>query len=186
MKRGKAKAKGQTKGKTNDKQDHDLTEDKREPFDLLKAVKLRMDKGLSYKDIAKIVGVAPQTVQERMKRLGDAFNDPERLEVLKQHEPAMLDGVRAMLLERMATELGNVKSNISFSQLALGYGIILDKTRLLRGQNVASLNQIAALIHAAHRPQVTDKGHSDKAIDITPEGEGTEPTLEDGDTRLGL
>ena len=167
MKRGKAKA----KGKTNDRQSTDLTEEKREPFDLLKAVKLRMDKGLSYKDIAKIVGVAPQTVQERMKRLGDAFNDPERLEILKQHEPAMLDGVRAMLLERMATVLGNDKSNISFSQLALGYGIILDKTRLLRGQDVASLNQIAALIHAAHRPQVTDKSSSDKAIDVTLEAE---------------
>ena len=168
MKRGKGKA----KGKTNDKQDINLVEEKREPFDLLKAVKLRMDKGLSYKDIAKIVGVAPQTVQERMKRLGDAFNDPERLQVLKAHEPEMLDGVRAMLLERMATVLGNDKSNISFSQLALGYGIILDKTRLLRGQNVASLNQIAALIHAAHRPQVTDQTRSDKAVDVTPEAEG--------------
>ena len=174
MKRGKGKAKGRTKDKTNDRQSTDLTEDKREPFDLLKAIKLRMDKGLSYKDIAKIVGVAPQTVQERMKRLGDAFNDPERLQVLKDHEPAMLDGVRAMLLERMATVLGNDKSNISFSQLALGYGIILDKTRLLRGQNVASLNQIAALIHAAHRPQVTDKDRGDKAIDVTPEAKDDE------------
>ena len=175
MRRGKGKAKA--KGKTNDK-DIDLAEEKREPFDLLKAVKLRMDKGLSFKDIAKIVGVAPQTVQERMKRLGDAFNDPERLQVLKEHETQLLDGIRSMLLERMSSALGDPLAKMSFSQLALGYAIILDKTRLLRGQNVASLNQIAALIHAAHRLQVTDKGLSDKAVDITPEDTGSEAQLD--------
>ena len=145
-----------------------------EPFDLLKAVKLRMEKNLSYKDIAKIVGVSPQSVQERMARLGTAFNDPERLELLKEHEPIMIDGIRAMVLERMSTVLGNEKSNISFSQLALGYGIMLDKARLLRGQSTTALQQLTALIHAAHRLKDQDKdseqSHSDKAIDITPGG----------------
>ena len=142
-----------------------------EPFDLLKAVKLRMEKNLSYKDIAKIVGVSPQSVQERMARLGTAFNDPERLELLKEHEPVMIDGIRAMLLERMSTVLGDSKANISFSQMALGYGIMLDKARLLRGQSTTALQQLTALIHAAHRlkeTEHTEHSHSDKVIDVTP------------------
>lgn len=136
-------------------------------IDLLKAVKLRMEKGLSFKEIGRILGVAPQTVQVRLKRLGAAFNDPDQLEVLKAHEPVMIDSIRALLLERMGTELADPKAKISFSQMALGYGIMLDKARLIRGETTGGIQQITALIIAAHKQGKSER-HRDKAIDITP------------------
>ncbi len=156
---------------------------KAETFDLLKAVKLRMDKQLTFKQIAKLMEVAPQTVEERMKRLGHAFNDPERLKLLKEHEPVMIDGIRSLLLERMSTVLGDNKTNISFSQLSLGYAIMLDKVRLLRNETPAGGGQITALIIAAHKVKIVtdkDKGYGKdehgKVIDVTPEVEGNTPS----------
>ena len=140
-------------------------------IDLLKAVKLRMDKGLSFKEIGKVMGVAPQTIQIRLKRLGSAFNDPAQVEVLKAHEPVMIDSVRALILERMGTVLGDSKTNISFSQLALGYGIMLDKARLIRGETTGGIQQITALILAAHK-QGKSEGDKASAIDVTPETKG--------------
>lgn len=151
---------------------------KGETFDLLKAVKLRMDKRLTFKQIAKIMDVAPQTVEERMSRLGHAFNDPERLKLLKEHEPLMIDAIRSQLLERMGSVLADGKTNISFSQLSLGYGIMLDKARMIRGETAAGGQQITALIIAAHKVKIVtdgEKGYSKssigKVIDVTPEAE---------------
>jgi hypothetical protein len=154
-------------------------------IDLMKAVTLRIDKGLSFKEIGKILGVAPQTIQVRLKRLGDAFNDPSQVAVLKQHEPLMIDGIRGMILERMGAELGNPKSNISFSQLALGYGIMLDKARLIRGESTAGNAQLSALIIAAHKQGKTEaeiekgKGTLNRVIDVTPEKKDSEGRVSD-------
>jgi len=147
---------------------------KEKEIDLMKAVSLRMDKRLSFKEIGKILGVAPQTIQIRLKRLGEAFNDPQQLAVLKQHEPIMIDGIRGMILERMGSELGNAKANISFSQLALGYGIMLDKARMIRGESAAGNAQLSALIIAAHKQGKTEaeieaaRGTLNRVIDVTP------------------
>ncbi len=147
---------------------------KGDQIDLMKAVHLRLDKGLSFKEIGKILDVAPQTIQIRLKRLGEAFNDPEQLAVLKMHEPVMIDGLRGMILERMGSELGNPKANISFSQLALGYGIMLDKARMIRGESAAGNAQLSALIIAAHKQGKTEaeieasKGTLNRVIDVTP------------------
>ncbi|MCH7720773.1 MAG: hypothetical protein IH988_07255, partial [Planctomycetes bacterium] len=85
---------------------------KGETFDLIKAVQLRMTKQLTFKQIGKLLSVSPQTVEERMGRLGHAFNDPERLKLLKEHEPIMIDAIRSQLLERMGTVLDDHKTNI--------------------------------------------------------------------------
>lgn len=146
----------------------------------MKAVSLRIDKGLSFKEIGKLLGVAPQTIQTRLKRLGAAFNDPQQLAVLKTHEPLMIDGIRGMILERMSDELGKKKSNISFSQLALGYGIMLDKARLIRGESQAGNAQLSALIIAAHKQGKTEaeiekgKGTLNRVIDVTKESKDEE------------
>ena len=148
---------------------------KENEIDLMKAIHLRLDKGLSFKEIGKILGVAPQTIQIRLKKLGEAFNDPQQLAVLKQHEPIMIDGLRGMILERMGSELGNPKANISFSQLALGYGIMLDKARMIRGESAAGNAQLSALIIQAHKLGKSEaeieasKGRLNRVIDVTPE-----------------
>lgn len=152
---------------------------KEKEFDVLKAVKLRMEKGLSFKSIGKLLKVSPQAVQTRLKRLGEAFNDPQQVAVLKAHEPVMIDGIRALLLERMGTVLGDNTSKISFSQLALGYAIMLDKARLIRGETSGGIQQITALIIAAHKVKLvtpTNEGKSKegKVIDVTPTHEDEE------------
>jgi len=135
-------------------------------FDIGKALTLRIVKHLSYKHIATILNTTASTVRQGLLPLLSLIDNPDLVKGFRHHEVDLLDGIRMLAMRGIGEQLSNPKrrQKMDMSRLSTLYGIMFDKQRLIRGESTANINQLTAIIIAAHK----DKGN--KAIDIEAEG----------------
>jgi hypothetical protein len=135
--------------------------------DLAELVKMRYVQNHSYKEISKLTGLTEAIVAKRLEPFKPMMEDPDAVKQYRINEENLLDGAKALLIKGIVEQLSDEKrrKTVDLSRLTYGFGILFDKTRLVKNQstaNVATMT-LADLVRNAHKPE----------IDITPK-KGTE------------
>ena len=146
-------------------------------IDTVKALRLRLQ-GLSYAEIGKIAGgLSPQAIEQRLSKFRKLVEHPEAIQSFREHEAELLDGVRMELITSLVEDMRRKgKKALSGYQKVGMYGLLFDKTRLLRGQSTENIANLTAIIQAVHSGN--GKAGKDKAGDAQ---RGDSDALQAGD-----
>ena len=150
-------------------------------IDIAKALKLRMQ-GLSYAEVGQALGgFAAPSVFEALKTFSKLIENPELVQGFRDHEAELLDSVRLRIISSLPTDLDRKgKKALSGYQKVGMYGILFDKTRLLRGESTVNLNSLSALVIGAAKDiargktapvDVTDSDIEGPSIDVVARSE---------------
>lgn len=142
---------------------------KRDAKTLARIVELRYDKGLSYGEIAQLIGAPEQTIRDWIKPFRSILDNPDEVRTFKQNEAEFLDGIRWLLHNGMVTQLTDPERvrKLDFSRLSWAYATLYDKSRLERGESTVNANlSLSDLVRRAH------------AIDVTPAAPAAEAPTE--------
>ena len=136
-------------------------------WDVARAFKLKLQ-GLSYQEIADLVGRSKSTVVEALKDFKALLDNPESIRTFRENESDILDAMRKLIIGSLPTDLAVKKGKRALSgyQKVGMYGILFDKTRLLRGESTVNLNSLSALVIGAARDFAKGKT---EPIDVTPD-----------------
>lgn len=97
-------------------------------------------KNLTHEQIAKICGIARETVSRRLAKM-----DLAGLDIFKKHESDVLINKRKKILESIKEE--DIEK-ASLSQKTVAYAILVDKQRLINDQSTANIANVHADIKA--------------------------------------
>ncbi|OGU70148.1 MAG: hypothetical protein A3H45_10505 [Ignavibacteria bacterium RIFCSPLOWO2_02_FULL_55_14] len=116
-------------------------------WDVARAFKLKLQ-GLSYQEVADLVGRSKSTVVQALKDFKALLDDPDKVRTFQENEASILDAARMALITSLPTEVAVKKGKRALSpyQKVGMYGILFDKTRLLRGESTVNLNSLSALV----------------------------------------
>ena len=130
--------------------------------DTNKLLKLRLEKHLTYDQIAELTGMPKTTVYERLSWFEKLVKDPEQLQAYREQRGVLLSGVEAQLL----TELANSDKleKASLNNVAYAFGQIHTARRLEEGKSTSNLSVHATLIEMVCAGKVEDS-QGDDAID---------------------
>jgi hypothetical protein len=128
------------------------------PVDVNQAIDLKYNHHLSYDQIAKIQGVSPQAIHQKVK---DLLPIPET-KVFQNHRADILSNLQLKLLSNLDDK--RIKG-MHGRDLVVSAGILYDKERLERGQSTEIISYDAGAIDA--RYQALQALLRD-AIDVTP------------------
>ena len=107
-------------------------------LDLGRALRLRLQKNLSYKDIAKLTNVASSTVYKALSPFSEMFADPSALQAYKVNEADILSGIKLRLLTYLASP--DVLQKASANNLAYAFAQLDKSERLSRNQATANVS----------------------------------------------
>lgn len=115
-----------------------------QPVDILRAYKLRVQHGLSYREISDITGQPKSSIHRALTDLMTLLGDPERLAAYPDARAPLLNAVE----ERLTWSLmdPDVLEKASLRDRAVSLGIITDKRRLEAGQSTSNLAVLGKLI----------------------------------------
>lgn len=144
-------------------------------IDVAKALKLRLQ-GLSYADIGQTLGgFAGPSVFEALAKFAKLIENPELIQSFRDQEPELLDAVRMRIISSLPYDLDRKgKRALSGYQKVGMYGILFDKTRLLRGESTVNLNSLSALVIGVAK----DIARGKTVRDITPEASDLPPGVD--------
>ena len=145
-------------------------------WNIAKALTLRIQKHLSYRDIGKVLEVDHRTVFEGLRGFTSILEQPELIGEFREHEAELLDGVRMELVRSLADDLRvkKGKGKLSGYQKVGMYGILFDKMRLLRNESTANVSNLTAIIQAALGPiavTTTPSVSEGEIVDSVPDNE---------------
>ena len=103
----------------------------RRKVDVERALDLHLNHGLSYAQMAPILGVHPSAIHKRIKHLLPN-NDTQ---YYQNHRADILSHVQLQLLSQVDTRR---LKKVSSRDAVISYGILYDKERLERGQSTAN------------------------------------------------
>jgi transposase len=109
-------------------------------------------KNLPMREIAGQVGVSINTVSDVLAKYG--INKVE-LDSFVENRNSIVKSKQKIVLDALTTDKAN---KASFKDLAIAYGVLLDKDRLESGESTANIHQWTAIVQASNR----------KEVDITP------------------
>lgn len=106
-------------------------------FDLGRAIKLRYDQRLSYKEIGDILGVSKQAVEARISNVIKLLGDKDKIGEFIARESSILSNAREMLISA-ALDPDAIKKS-STLQLTTAYSQLFDKQRLIDGKSTSNV-----------------------------------------------
>lgn len=106
-------------------------------IDLKKAFELRYIRGMGFTEIGKIVGANKQSVHKALKRFEAIIRDRAEIEVYRNHQADLLDGISMQLVGDLADPVKRQKA--SLNNTAYAFTQINNATRLLRGESTANV-----------------------------------------------
>ena len=149
------------------------------PFNLSRALNLRLVKHLNYQEIAVILGVSKSAIQNSLKELEGLLNRPDLTTAFRENEAELLDSVRLLAIQAVMEQLNDPKRRKTLDLLRLNnlYGTLFDKAQLLRGGATSIIHQLSQIIEQAHTPKPSD------AIDVTESEQGHTDSEQDEPSR---
>ena len=135
--------------------------------DLASVLKMRFVQGHTIDEIRTLTGLSRHMVDQMIEPFKIIMDDPDRIRAFKAHEPAMLDGVRMLMLQGMVDQLTDEKrrKKMDLSRLTYGYGILFDKARLERGESTSNVMTLSDLVRAAHASEVKEPAEEAQVVD---------------------
>ena len=138
----------------------------RELIPLKRAFELKA-KGLSYQEVADILGVSKSGVYDALEDWKVYLDNPERGELFRENEGKILDALSDKIISTLPNDL-NIKKGepgwMSPYQRVGMFALLFDKRRLFYGQSTVNMNSLSALVVGAAKDFT--KG---KEVDITPD-----------------
>ena len=114
-----------------------------------KLIELRWSNGLSYDEIAALVGISKSAIIQRLARYKAMIEASEHAEAFQAKESKVLAGIRGNLLAHVADCLEEQKEEISPYQAVGMYGILFDKQRLLEGKSTSNIATLTRIVEAS-------------------------------------
>lgn len=133
--------------------------DRAHRVDIIKALRMRAQ-GYSYAKIGKMMNLSASSIQRAVGKIGDLLDNQDgKLSAYKEHETTILDAIRAKLINAIYDKLSDEKlaKKIDIQRLVWSFGVLLDKKRLIAGESTANIQQLTAIITAAHRDKSKTK-----------------------------
>ena len=115
-------------------------------IDLAQAYKLRVVNRLTFKEIARVLGVAKSTVHDALQRLHRVLPDPEQIRAYEEVEPYLLTAVKAKLLDSLADETAIEKA--SLNNRGFAFTQVANQERLTKGQATSNMKLISLIIQS--------------------------------------
>ena len=101
-------------------------------IDLAHAYKLRVVNRLTFKEIARVLGVAKSTVHDALQRLHRVLPDPAQIQAYEEVEPYLLTAVKEKLLYSLADETAIEKA--SLNNRGFAFTQVSNQERLAKGR----------------------------------------------------
>lgn len=149
-----------------------------------KAVSLRL-KGLTYDEIAQLIGVSHTLIVSNLQPFEKILANPETIQAYRENEADLIDAVRQQVLAAIATQLGDSErvKKLDIMRLTNLFGVLFDKMRLLRGQSTSNIHALSKLVIDAHSRRVTDQSHNPEVIEQSQEPLEAELIGQSSDTK---
>lgn len=144
---------------------------------LEKVLKLRFVDGLTYDEIARVMGIEHTAIERMCKPFRQIMDDPARVKAFKNQEANILDGVRMLMVDGMIDQLTDPvrRKKMDLSRLTWGYSTLFDKARLERGESTANIRNLSDLVRAADAKDITQIVEAE----VLDEGEASESSQKD-------
>src|SRR3990167_7108473 len=140
----------------------------RELIPLKRAFELKA-KGLSYQEVADILGVSKSGVYDALEDWKVYLDNPERGELFRENEGKILDALSDKIISTLPNDL-NIKKGepgwMSPYQRVGMFALLFDKRRLFYGQSTVNMNSLSALVVGAAKDFTPDspvRGRSESA-----------------------
>ena len=134
------------------------------PWATDRLLKLRIEKRLSYGEIAALTGIPKPTVYDRLRWFEALIGDPDELKAYESSRGQILSAVEKKLVTDMANEERRAKA--SLNNTAYAFGQIHSARRLEEGKSTSNLSIHASLIEVACAGKVEDAQGDDAPIDV--------------------
>ncbi len=122
--------------------------------DIGKALKLRLQGGLTYQQIADVLGTYKTTIVRALKPFLALIKNPEALQVYKDNRAALLNAAEMTLL---SSALRPDKINKASSRdMVVSFGIVTDKRRLEEDKSTSNVSVSHALQRVADSMDAID------------------------------
>ena len=106
--------------------------------DVGRALKLRIERGLTYEEIGKCLGVSTQAIQSRLALFRPYISDPDTARAFAQHKSSLLTVVEQEITAQMLD--AKVLKKASLNNLAYSLQNIHNINRLEQGKSTENLN----------------------------------------------
>ncbi len=142
-------------------------------IDLCQAYRLRVINRLSYKDIARTLGVAKSSVHAALTRLNQVMPDPEQVKAFEEVEPYILTSVKERLLASLMDEECIKKA--SLNNRGFAFTQVANHERLVKGQSTLNIGVLIKAILESDKqptPPLEHIAHSESATSLLTRPEG--------------
>ena len=133
--------------------------------DTAKLVTDYVTKHLSPAELARIHHTTEQTVKHRLRRFFNTLGSTQQVHAYRLHEGDILDAVRWRIVQLLSEPERLAKATVK--DLAIVFGIMFDKARLLRGQSTQNISIRTDAILLAHKGG-TDRVSTDGVPGLVP------------------
>jgi hypothetical protein len=120
----------------------------RNPVDVLRAYKLRIQHGLSYDQIATVTGQPKSSIHRALTDLCTLIDDPERLQLYDDAKVKLFTAVEEKLMSSLIDDAAISKA--SLNNRAYAFKQIHEARRLESGQSTKNVNILSTLIDRTH------------------------------------
>ena len=134
------------------------------PWATDRLLKLRIEKRLSYGEIAALTGIPKPTVYDRLRWFEALIGDPEELKAYESSRGQILSAVEKRLVVDLADDERRAKA--SLNNVAYAFGQIHTARRLEEGKSTSNLSVHASLVEMVCAGKVEDHGDDDDAIEV--------------------
>jgi len=117
-------------------------------IDVARALQLRLEKGLTYRELGRLFGVSAQAVHKALEPFRNLLEQPAAAAAYRKQETQILDGVRMALVSHMLEPEKLAKASVN--NLAFAYQQVFNASRLLRDQSTANIGPKADSVIRAH------------------------------------
>ena len=121
-------------------------------------------KGLSIARLAHLHRLTVPTVIRKLRRFLRVIGNPEEITGYRFHESDVLDAVRWRIVQLLSEP--SRLANASVRDLAIVFGILFDKARLLRGQSTQNISIRTDAILLAHRGREREEASPEHTPDL--------------------
>ena len=118
----------------------DIPDTKPKKVDIAKALTLRLQHGMTYQQIADIMGVRKQSVHGALMRFRELINSPDQVNAYEINRSKILSAAELQMIIDMTDSKKREKSNLQ--QLALAYDKLFQARRLTDGQSTENVNSM--------------------------------------------
>jgi hypothetical protein len=115
--------------------------------DVGRALQLKIEQGLTYQEIADIMGTCKQAVHKRLKPFLRLLDDPDAVRAYGKNEATLLDGARMELLANIVDPERLSKADPG--RLAFAFDKLFHAGRLLRNQSTSNLGLRTIVVREA-------------------------------------